>query len=549
MKNFSVLIGGKAGSGIDTAALIIAKLFNQLGYNIYIYRDYPSVIRGGHTFAIIRASIDKISAHEDKVDFILALNQDTMDRHQNFIKDTTKIIYDADSLKTEGIAVFLQKVLKEMQAPRVMRNSIMIGAFAKIVGIDLEIVKDVFKKRFTKDKDTNLKVATRGYEDAKEVIKIEKASDNKKPIITGNDAVSLGFLNAGIDSYISYPMTPSSAILHFLAKIAHKFNLKVLHPESEISAIIMALGFAAAGKKVATGTSGGGYCLMTEGISFAAMAELPVVVVLGQRPGPATGLPTYSGQSELNFALYSAHGEFSRFVVAPADPEEAYYWSSVALNMAWKYQIPSIILTDKALAEGVYSFDKPTQKEIKEFKPTLWDKKDSYKRYKFTENGVSPLAFYSDKNAVIKINSYEHDEFGVTTEDAKLSEKMQEKRVGKEKYLKKDLEDFDCVNVYGNKDSKDAILCWGSNKGVCIEAAEKLNLKVIHPIVMHPFPEKQFKEAMKNVKTLISVELNVTGQLANLIKSYGFKVDKQINKYDGRPFTVEELIQRIKKVK
>jgi 2-oxoglutarate/2-oxoacid ferredoxin oxidoreductase subunit alpha len=356
-------------------------------------------------------------------------------------------------------------------------------------------------------------------------------------------------VKGGLKTYIAYPMTPTSPILHYLAGIAKDHSLKVIHPESEISVILMALGASYCGEKVAVGTSGGGFCLMTEGLSFSAMAELPVVIVLGQRPGPSTGLPTYSSQTELFFALAAGQGEFARLIVAPGDAEEAHYLSQVALNIAWKYQIPSIVLTDKNLGEGTYSFDDKLLTDIREETPVLWDKKVPYKRYLNTESGVSPLAFVPEKGGVIKINSYEHDESGLTTEDPDEAKKMQDKRLRKEKYLAEELARYETVKIHGNQNSDIAILCWGSNKGVCVEAAEKLNLKVVQPLYLSPFPALQLEKAIKGVKKLIAVESNATAQLVKLMNMHGLKrPDETILKYDGRPFSVEELEEKLRGV-
>ena len=553
MDNFSILIGGKAGFGIDKAGLIIGRLFNHLGYRIYIYRDYPSIIRGGHTFSIIRVSKDKIATHYNSIDFSLALNQDTVNFHKKRLKEDCFFIYDSEQVKMDsdsvcGIGVPMGKILGEEKAPEVMRNTCIIGALCKATGIDLGALEDVLKKEISKEIELNLKVSRRGFEAARELTKIEPLNQVKLPLLSGNQAMSLGLIKGGLKTYIAYPMTPTSPILHFLADIAKDFSLKVIHPESEIGVILMALGFSYMGEKTAVGTSGGGFCLMTEGLSFAGMGELPVVIVLGQRPGPSTGLPTYSSQADLYFALNAGQGEFPRFTVAPGDPEEAYYWSIAALNISWKYQIPSIILTDKNLGEGVFNFDMDSVEEIKEESPVLWDRKTPYKRYLNTENGISPLAFVPDKEAVIKINSYEHDESGITTEDPAVTKAMQDKRLRKEKYLSQELEGLKCVKVYGNKDSQAALICWGSNKGVCIEVAQNLGLKVVQLLVMSPFPGKQLREALIGARKLISVENNATGQLARLIREAGVNVDKQVLKYEGRPFSLDELEEAIKKL-
>ncbi|MCM8799097.1 MAG: pyruvate ferredoxin oxidoreductase, partial [Candidatus Omnitrophica bacterium] len=257
----------------------------------------------------------------------------------------------------------------------------------------------------------------------------------------------------------------------------------------------------------------------------------------------------YTGQCDLNFALHAGHGEFPRLVVSPGDAEEAYYWACLSMNLSWKYQIPVILLSDKTLCEGTYSFDIDSIPEIEEENPIFWDRKGSYKRYLNTEEGVSPLAFVPDKEAIIKVNSYEHDEFGVTTEEPEITEMMREKRMRKEKFLLQELEEkFNPVKVYGNRNSELALLCWGSNKGVCIEVGKNLGLKVIQPVVLWPFSVRNFKDSLKGVKKLIAVECNSTGQLVRLINSLGFNVDEKILKYDGRPFSLEELENKLKKL-
>jgi len=555
MSDFSVLIGGKAGDGIDMAGLIIARILNQLGYRLYIYRDYPSIIRGGHTFSIIRASENKIATHLNKVDSLLALNQDSVDFHSDKTKDNTFLVYDSDVVKSEtlppgrqALGLPLEKIMKEEDAPAVMRNSCLIGGFAKAIGVEWNILERVLRKNISKGIDLNLRVAHRGYEEVKELVRIDIVANPSLPLLTGNEAIGLGLVRGGLRAYIAYPMTPSSSLLHFLAQKAEDFALKVVHPESEIAVILMALGFSYAGERVAVGTSGGGFCLMTEGLSLAGMAEVPITIILGQRPGPSTGMPTHTAQSDLHFVLNAGQGEFPRFVVSPGDAEEAYFWSSVALNISWKYQTPSIILVDKSLCEGVYSFDIDLVGELGEESPVLWDREKPYKRYLDTETGVSPLAFVPDKEAIVKVDSYAHDEFGITTEEAEKIGSMQDKRWRKEKYLRKELEQYELVRVYGNKSSSFALLCWGSNKGVCVEAGENLGLKVIQPLVLSPFPVRQFQDSINRVKKLVCVENNSTGQLASLVNRYGFGVDEKILKYDGRPFSLDELEERLRKL-
>ena len=551
MEEISLLIGGKAGFGIDKAGMVIAGILSRLNYRIYIYRDYPSLIRGGHTFSIIRANKKKSAAHFNKVDFILALNQETFDLHRNRLNPGGVVIFDIDSVKVENLPISagvpIGKIMKEEAASEIMRNSCIIGAFVKAAGIDWDILKAVFSAEMDREAQANLKIARRGYDETQQLLRIDPVSGQPLPFITGNEALSQGLIKAGLNAYVAYPMTPSSGILHYMASTADKSGVMALHLESEISVIMAALGFAYAGKKSAVGTSGGGFCLMTEGLSFSGMSELPVVIVMGQRTGPSTGLPTYTGQSELDFVISAGHGEFPRLVVAPGDCEEAYFWAGAALNLAWQFQIPAIILTDKTLAEGVTSFDLEVAGDVKEETFPLWDKKGAYKRYALAENGVSVLAFAPEKDAVIKVSSYEHDEAGITIENAEVTRVMQEKRLGKEKYLLSALAAYETVKIYGDKNSAQALLCWGSNKDVCREVAEQLKLKVIQPLVLWPFPLKQFEAALTGVTKLIVVENNAAGQLKNLIKRYGIKTHDQILKYDGRPFTIDELIEEARK--
>jgi len=319
--------------------------------------------------------------------------------------------------------------------------------------------------------------------------------------------------------------------------------------------MLMAQGFAYAGVKAAVGTSGGGFCLMTEGLSLAGMAEMPVVVVMAQRTGPSTGLPTYTAQGDLHFVLNAGQGEFPRFIVAPGDAEEAYFWAGVALNLAWKFQVPSFILTDKVVSESQYSFDidlagDPTGYMVGELKeqaeqaPLLWDGLGEYKRYRYTDTGVSPLAFPPQKGQVIKTDSYTHDESGITSEDQQITRETCDKRQRKGQSLADDIERYETVKVFGDEKSKTALLCWGSNKGVCLEAARKLGLRVISVLVLSPFPEGKLKDALQGVERLLAVECNSTGQLARLAGFYGIEIKAQdrILKYDGRPFSLEDLL-------
>ena len=547
MEDFSILIGGIAGDGINEAGLTAARLMNRLGYRIFMYYDYPSLIKGGHNFSMVRASSERIGVCRDEIDLLIALNQDTVDRHSGRLKEGSIFIFDADNVMGEGIAekscgISVTGILKEEGAPSVMKNSCILGAFCHAVGIEWTVLEEVLKKHIPKKLELNLKVARRGYDQASEFCRIAWLDNSPEPIITGNQAISLGLIRAGLEAYVAYPMTPSSAILDFMANSAEEFGLKVVHPESEIAVILMAEGFAYAGVRAAVGTSGGGFCLMTEALSLAGMAEIPLAIVVAQRTGPSTGLPTYTAQGDLHFVINAGQGEFPRLVIAPGDAEDAYLWSAAALNLAWKYQIPAFILSDKIVSESQYSLDLGLTGKAETARPAqLWNEQGDYHRYRHSDTGVSPLAYPPQRGQVIKADSYAHDATGITTEDPQITREMSDKRVLKAQSLARELEGYETVKLLGDEKSRTGLLFWGSNKGVCTEAAESLGLRAVQVLVLWPFPEKRLKDALQGVERLISVECNATGQLATLCRQYGIDVDDRILKYDGRPFSLNDL--------
>jgi len=547
-KDYSILIGGAAGEGSRVAGLLGAKLLNKLGYRIFIYDDYQSLIRGGHNFSKIRASEKKILSQRRGIDFLLALNKDTIERHKDNLGKKGIIIYNSDKMKDRGIGIPIEKITKEEGGIPIMKNAALLGGFAKVIGMDWKIAEEVFKKELTKKTDLNLKIAKRAYRETKNLIKIEKLDQEPLSLLTGNEAISLGAVKAGLNLYLAYPMTPASSILHYLAAHQEEFNIAVSHPENEIAVINMALGAAYAGARTMVGTSGGGFALMTEALSMAAQSETPILIVESQRTAPSSGVPTYTGQGDLFFVMGAGHGDFLRFVIAPGDAEEAFYLTGEALNLAWKYQTPAILLVDKEVSENTFSVDKDIEKKVRPENFLARNKKGNYKRYKDTKEGISPLAFPGQKNIISKATSYEHDEFGISTEEEKDIEKMQNKRLRKFKKMAQEVEKLEAVKTYGKKNSQKAIVVWGSTKGPALEAAEKLGIKMIQPIFFQPFPEKQMRKALKGVKKLISIEGNSLGQMEQVLRCYGIKPDNRILKYTGRPFLPEEIEERVKKI-
>ena len=549
-KEYSILVGGAAGLGSRAAGLIIGELFVNRGYYVFIYDDYQSLIKGGHSFSKIRVSEKKVLSHKDEIDFLLALDNETIEKHLKELKKDGIIIYDKSNIslkKENAYGVNLEEIIKKAKGEELMKNVGLVAFFAKTIGIEWQLVEKIIKEKFKKSKDLNIKVAKIAFGTGKKLLKIKKIKNKSISLLTGNQAIALGALKGGLDLYLAYPMTPSTGILHFLAKNKEKFKIKVFQLENEVGIINAALGASYAGARTMIGTSGGGFALMTEGLSAACQSETPVVIVESQRMSPGSGVPTYQGQGDLLFTLGAGHGDIIRFVIAPSDAEESAYWAGKALNLAWKFQTPTILLIDKEISESTFSFNKKILNKIKKEKPLLWRKKSGYLRYKITKNGISPLAFPGDKKVIVKSNSYEHNEFGITVEESEKVEKMQEKRLRKFEEMKKEVDKLPAVNIFGEKKSKKAIICWGSTKGPAKEAAEKLKIKMIQIIVLEPFPEKQIKKALKGVKEVILVETNGLGQLGRILNCWKIKVDKKILKYNGRPFTSEEIVEKISK--
>ncbi|MCD6575625.1 MAG: 2-oxoacid:acceptor oxidoreductase subunit alpha [Nanoarchaeota archaeon] len=545
----TVTIGGKAGDGIKAAGKLFAKILNELGYFVFVLDDYPSLITGGHNFNKISFDKEELFSHYVETDVLVALDEKTIKKHSKELKKGGVILFDSNSVKAKGFGVPALDLVKQVGGVRIMRNVALLGALSFILGIDFKIVKKVLEKTYPKAAEKNVAIAKLGYnfakENTKQIMKLKRVGKPKE-LMSGNTAVAYGAVKAGLDNYIAYPMTPATPILHYLAKNSDKFGVKVVQPENEIGVINMALGSAYAGAKTMIGTSGGGFALMNEALSLAGMSETPIVIAEIQRPGPSTGVPTYTSQADLNFVINAGHGEFPKIVVAPGTNEQAFYKSAEALYLAWKYQTPVIILGDKHLGESLRTI-KIDEKKSKKAKAKLSKGGKNYKRYAMTKDGISPLAFPGMKGTVVKSSSYEHDEFGITTEEPEVVKKMQEKRLRKMQTIEKEIEKLEAVKVYGK--GKNVIVTWGSSIGAVLEAAKSLkNVKIVQVIYMLPFPKKAVKKHLNSAKKVVCVEANATGQLANLIKLLtGIEIKNKVLKYDSREFDPIGLLKELKR--
>lgn len=545
---FTFLVGGKAGAGVKKAGLVASSLFSGLGRFVFQMDDYQSLIRGGHNFAIVSTSADQVFSHYDKADLVVALDARSYEKHKDHLAEGGIIVYDSDLCTGEkGIGIPLTSEARKF--PDHSRR-IGVGAVAVLVAmldLDKDHLVETIRREYHRDTEYNITFAENIYSLACSQIKEKHAVEkgvSKLPVVSGNEAIALGAAAGGLDVYIAYPMTPASSILHFLASKASQLKIAVMHVESEIAVANMALGASSAGARAMVGTSGGGFALMQEAFSLAGIAETPILFVLSSRPGPATGIPTYTSQGDLNFALGAGHGEFPRIVASPGTIEEAFYLTAELQDLTWKYQLPAILLTEKHLSESRMTANlNPEQAKWAE--PVLY-KGRQYKRYLDTPDGVSPLLF-PPSDEVIKWNSYEHDEDGITTEDGNAAVLMCDKRNRKRASLIKHLHTINTLNTFGRGDP--VICTYGSTTMSVLEAlkAGSIQATVIQPRYIQPFPAWDF-EQYKDRKVIV-VETNSTGQFASLIhEKTGITPAATIQKYNGRPFDPLELADRIKEV-
>jgi 2-oxoglutarate ferredoxin oxidoreductase subunit alpha len=576
VNKISLLVGGEAGAGITRSGFLFAKTCLRGGLYVFGANDYQSLIRGGHNFYTVRAEAEMVYSQADTIDLLIALNKETILLHKDELVSGAGIIYDGDQIKVtkEELArgdisfypVPLAKIVKELEGPQIMENTVALGAAIALLDYDLELLDSVLRDTFgSETAELNIEAAKRGHSYTQEQhkgsfgyrLKKTASAGKKRIFLTGNEAIGLGALNAGCKLYAAYPMTPATSILHFLAPLDREYKMVVIQTESEIAAVNMVVGASYAGARAMTATSGGGFCLMTEGLGMAGMTETSPVIVLVQRPGPSTGLPTYSAQGDLRFAIHASQGEFPRVVIAPGNVEECFCMTIAAFNLAEKFQIPALIVSDKYLAESNGTSEPFDQNRIGIDRGNLiteYTGTEEYRRHKFTENGVSPRALPGTKGAIVRTNADEHNELGYTTEDPTLATRMADKRFMKLDALNKELENIETVKFYGPEDADATILAWGSTKGPIRDAMkflgkEGIKVNYLQIVYLCPFPAAKVQKLLQSAKKTIIVENNQTSQLSSLIREHLLTtVDHQILKYDGRPFNPEALAQSIKGV-
>jgi 2-oxoglutarate/2-oxoacid ferredoxin oxidoreductase subunit alpha len=577
-RTFAIGIGGAAGQGVATPGDIFAKIFSRRGLNLNAYNAYQSIIRGGHTFLTIRTGPDKVTNMGDRIDLFIPLNQDSMDRHLKLLSPGAACLYNADTVQpgpaAEGVQLCALPVaeLADITRNKVAQNTIAIGAGLHMMGVGFQSLEDVLQEQFKKKGDAvvteNVSVARAGYDYAAAHFTAFPnplpKTENRYAILSGNIAMAMGGAAAGVKLYCAYPMSPSTGVLHWMAAHARKAGIMVRQVEDEIGVVNMAIGAAQAGVRSMCATSGGGFALMSEGLGMSAMMETPVVVINCQRAGPSTGVPTKTEQGDLWQMLGAAFGDYPRVIAAPLDIGDCFKLIPEIFNIADRFQCPGLVLCDLLLSEGRLSVH---PKDL-DFNPPI-DRGElitgnngtassaptngSYKRYKFTESGVSPRAVPGVPGHVHTVATDEHMEDGVLISDEFTNpikrREMMEKRMRKVAGIEASIPP---PELWGPCDAAVTLIGWGSTKGVIEEACEILNEQGISANQLQirwlvPLHGDAILEVLKDSRHTIIVENNYSGQFARYLRSEtSFVANGHIRKYDGEPFMPHHIVEAVK---
>lgn len=561
--DISIVLCGQAGQGIQTVEYLLTRILKLAGYNVFATKEYMSRIRGGVNSTEIRVSAKRVSALTNRIDVLIPLNKGAIQHVQKRISQQTIILAEKEDLGDD----FDQAPYKVIDVPfiktalgigdKIYSNIVAVGVVAGLFAIDLQAVTRYVQRFFSAKSravvQKNIEAAKAGHElgtalveSAQIAVNVGKnAHINDELILSGAEAVALGAIAGGCNFISAYPMSPSTAVLVFLAKHAKDFGIIAEQAEDEIAAINMAIGAWYAGARAMVTTSGGGFALMIEGLSLAGMLESPVVIHLGQRPGPATGLPTRTEQADLELALYAGHGEFPRIILTPGTIQDAFYLTRKAFNLADKYQVPVFVLTDQYFLDSYYNIASLDLSDIKAEKHIVETTGD-YKRYELTQNGISPRGIPGFGKGLVSVDSDEHDADGHITEDFDLRIRMVDKRLKKNESIKADVI---APRLAGPPDYKTLIVCWGSTYNVVNEAVKILardDVAVLHFKQVYPLHETTADYLKKAEKTIV-IESNATSQFAKLVKLYtGFVIENKVLKYNGLSFSVEEVVEELK---
>lgn len=552
--DYNILIGGSAGQGMDTISTFLEKSLKKKGFYVFSNKDYMSRVRGGHNYTQIRFGTEEIYSHRKELDLILALDENTAHLHIEDLKEDGSILMDESITFNDKriLSLPLIKTSTDLGFPRGF-TSVAAGAILKYFSLQGD-VDELFSKKLKEPiRNKNIEAIHLGYDLLNSKYSLKGNDLSNHILINGNDGIALGAIAGGLDFYSAYPMTPATSIMTYLSKKQKEVGLVVDQAEDEISAINFAIGASYAGARAMTGSSGGGFSLMVESLGLAGIGEVPLVVVDSQRPGPATGLPTRTEQSDLSFILTSSHGEFPRMVLSVRNAQDAFTQTIKALNLADKYQTIVFLLTDQYIADSnitipMYDLNKVKIERYISNNP-VGD--DEYKRYKVTESGISPRLIPGKvKNAVVIIDSDEHNEEGHITESADVRIAQMDKRFRKLSSIKNELQE---PEYFGSDDIDILLIGWGSTYGALKDGIKILNANGIKAGALsfgdiYPLPTEKLTKYKNICKKIINVEQNFTGQLGKLVaQETGILMDYSILKYDGRQIIGSEIADKVKK--
>jgi 2-oxoglutarate ferredoxin oxidoreductase subunit alpha len=560
-KTCNILIGGEAGQGLVTVGQILAKGLVRSGYAICVTQSYQSRIRGGHNTFAIRAGVDAVKAPQESVDLLVALDAETVSLHRTNLSDRGLVMLDEALAKPhDGTFAIPFKTLASDQYTNIVALGVIVALLGLDQGICAQAAADFFGKAHRDAVKENKQVLGESYRWAVEQrVAFEQLPHIDKParqlMMNGNEAIALGAVTAGLKFYSFYPMTPATSIGLALAGWAQETGMVVEQAEDEIAAINMVLGASYAGAPSMVATSGGGFALMVEGVSLAAMTETPVVIVMAQRPAPATGLPTRTAQADLEFVLHAGHGEFPRAIFAPGSIEECFTLTPRALALAERYQGPVFILTDQFLADSYratapFNVDGvPLVQPWSSPGPTI-TATAPYRRFALTTDGISPRLLPGLTEHLVVADSDEHTEDGHITEDLAVRTKMVDKRFKKAEGIQAET----IPPEWQGAEEPDLLLVtWGSSKGAVEEAAALMQARggrvaTLHFAQVWPLVPEQFLSLLQKAKDVVAVEGNATGQLARLIRrEAGFHIAKNVLRYDGLPITPEFILRALER--
>ncbi|MCX8059476.1 MAG: 2-oxoacid:acceptor oxidoreductase subunit alpha [Spirochaetes bacterium] len=612
-EDVSILLSGAAGQGLNTVEDIILSCLKKERYFVFGTKEYMSRIRGGNNSTYIRIASEIKNSITNKVDFIFLINRDSLKRHIDRIYEDTYIFYIDNFLTEEdNDNIFRSYLIKkrDLDENYFSKNFIKIdysfntcnysfgilypifisGLICNLFGAKLDnilgIIKEKFSKKDNKTIEENLKYSEEGYNYGykfkdKIIINIEKNLNDNYDFISGAQSVAMGAIRGGCNFISSYPMSPATTVFTYLSKYSKSFDVKFDNPEikrkkivvdqaeDEIAAINMAIGASYAGARSIVSTSGGGFALMTEAVSLAAMTETPIVIHIGQRPGPATGLPTRTEEGDFNLVRYSGHGEFPRVILAPSTPEQAYYLTAKAFYLSQKYQIPVFILTSQYFLDSIFTckrLDDLSSKFDFDINSVFIVKTEKdYIRYRLTDDGISPRGVPGYGDGVVRVDSDEHDVYGHITESGEVRKIMVEKR---NKKINKIFEEFISPEFYGDENYDILLVCWGSLFNIVKEVYnilknrlfvpykkinnikkffENIKIGIIHFSQVYPIPSyAEILKYFQKTENIILVEQNYSGQFGNYLKEvFNFEFSLKILKYDGYIMTPEEIIDKL----